>query len=110
MKLLVEIRIASSEARNTTYVPVVVDAKNGGAAQRQAMAVTQQKYPHMRVSGGTVYNATDEAIAAAEERFGCKALYETVKAEVDETRLAPQVGVPKKPKKAVVEAEPEVGA
>lgn len=101
MKLLVEIRLASPKARSTTYVPVVVDAGDGGAAQRQAMAVVQQKYPHMRVSGGTVYNATDDAIAAAKERLG-EVLYETTPAKPKKDRMATGVGVKPHPKDSEV--------
>ena len=55
MKLLAEIRIASADARNTIYVPVVVDAKDGGDAQRKALEIAQAAYPNNTVSGGTVY-------------------------------------------------------
>lgn len=94
MKLLVEVRIASSEVRDTKYIPVIVDANDGGEAQRKALEMAQKKYPNMRVSGGTVYNATEEAIADAEKRHGVKALTDE-KARV-KAKPAPVVGVPEK--------------
>ena len=74
MKLLVEVRLASPSARDTIHVPVVVDAKDGGEAQRKAISVAAAKYPALRASGGPVCPATKEAVEAAEEKFGRKAI------------------------------------
>jgi hypothetical protein len=63
MNLLAEIKVSGTDMRNTIYVPIIVDAKDGGEAQRKAMEVAQAEYPASRVSGGTVYNATPESIA-----------------------------------------------
>ena len=102
MNLLAEIKVSGTDMRNTIYVPVIVDAKDGGDAQRKAMEVAQAEYPASRVSGGTVYNATPESIAAAEEKFGMKPLEAKGKAKV-KINPAPQRGV--KPHPLDTEAE-----
>ncbi len=93
MKLLAEIRVASPNARDTSYVPVVVDATDGGDAQRKAMEIAQGAYPNMLVSGGPVCPATDLSIEQAEERFGIKPLMAKKKAARVKAKPAPQVGV-----------------
>jgi len=76
MKLLVEVRLASPNARDTRYVPVVVDAKDGGDAQRKAIAIAAAKHPNLTASGGPVCPATPLAIEEAEDKLHEKALTE----------------------------------
>ena len=93
MNLLAEIRLSSANARDTSYVPVVVDAADGGDAQRKAMEIAQAENPNVSVSGGPVCPATDEAIAAAEEKLGCAVLRATKKTAKVKVKPAPQMGV-----------------
>ena len=92
MKLLVTVRLSSPDARTTRYVPVEVEANDGGVAQQLALQIASAAHPNMSVSGGTVYPSEPVMEAKLEEEFGEKTLRDESKKR-GRPRLSPQVGV-----------------
>lgn len=71
MRLTVTCRLANASARDTLYEDVTVEAKDGGDAQRQAIAVLQTYHPACSVSGGPVRPALpDEKVRGPKNKGG----------------------------------------